>query len=38
MVDLKAYGKLLRTNDEREFIGLSPLGWGDDVKGRLNDP
>ena len=26
------------TNDEREFIGLSLLGWGDDVKGRLNDP
>jgi len=26
------------TNDEHEFIGLSLLGWYDDVKGRLNDP
>ncbi len=26
------------TNDKHEFIGLSLLGWYDDVKGRLNDP
>ena len=26
------------TNDEHEFIGLSLLGWYDDVKGNLNDP
>ena len=26
------------TNDTNEFIGQSIFGWGDDVKGYLNDP
>ena len=26
------------TNDTNEFIGMSMLGWADDVKGRLQDP
>ena len=26
------------TNDTKEFIGMSMLGWADDVKGRLHDP
>ena len=26
------------TNDTKEFIGQSGLGWYDDVKGHLNDP
>ena len=26
------------TNDTNEFIGQSVFGWGDDVKGYLNDP
>tara|TARA_B100000073_G_scaffold274221_1_gene234149 strand:- start:608 stop:874 length:267 start_codon:yes stop_codon:yes gene_type:complete len=26
------------TNDTNEFIGVSLLGWSDDVKGYLHDP